>query len=102
MQMSVYWVLGTFSTDVKSASRTGGLFRSFETLGQAISYGINANTGDKRIPFYIICGIYCIAVPSMYLLVRMIPDAPSEVDDVVQSEQLAVMEAKATAAQTQQ
>ena len=102
MQMSVYWVLGTFSTDVKSSARTGGLFRSFETLGQAISYGINANTGDKRVPFYCLCAIYCLALPSMCLLTRMIPDTPSDHDDVAEQEQQAVLEAKATAAQTLQ
>lgn len=33
-QLSIYWILGTFTTDSKSASRTGGLFRCFETMGQ--------------------------------------------------------------------
>ncbi|KFY39273.1 hypothetical protein V495_06039, partial [Pseudogymnoascus sp. VKM F-4514 (FW-929)] len=36
-QLSLYWLLGTFSTDVKSSARTGGLFRASETLGQAVS-----------------------------------------------------------------
>lgn len=94
-QMSLYWTLSTFSTDVKSSSRTGGLFRGFETLGQAVSYGINSNSSDKRIPLYVICAIFVLTVPSMVSLIRMIPDRPSETDDVVEKPDEAVREAQA-------
>ncbi|KAH6671961.1 membrane protein [Halenospora varia] len=80
-QLSLYWILGTFSTDLKSSSRTGGLFRAFETAGQAVSYAINSNTGgDSRMPFYVNCAILALTIPSMIMLIRMIPEAPSSVD----------------------
>lgn len=80
-QLSLYWILGTFSTDVKSSARTGGLFRAFETAGQAVSYAINSNFGsDPRIPFYVNCAVLVLAIPCMVFLIRMVPEAPSEID----------------------
>lgn len=80
-QLSLYWILGTFSTDAKSSSRTGGLFRAFETAGQAVSYSINSHTGnDARIPFYVNCALLVLVIPCMMMLIRMIPEAPASVD----------------------
>lgn len=81
-QLSLYWMLGTFSTDVKSASRTGGLFRAFETAGQAVSYAINSNTGDKRIPLYVNSALLALSIPCMIALIRLVPAKPAAVDDV--------------------
>lgn len=85
-QLSLYWILGTFSTDVKSSARTGGLFRAFETAGQATSYAINSNYGsDPRIPFYVNCAVLVLAIPCMVYLIRMIPEVPAEIDvDAIQ------------------
>jgi hypothetical protein len=47
----MYWCLGCFSTDTAANARSGGLFRSFETMGQAISYGVNSTTGNKLSAF---------------------------------------------------
>ncbi|KAH6886962.1 major facilitator superfamily transporter [Thelonectria olida] len=80
-QLSLYWILGTFSTDVGSSSRTGGLFRAFETAGQAVSYAINSNsTADPRIPFYVNASLLFLVIPSMVFLIRMVPEAPAEID----------------------
>lgn len=79
-QLSLYWILGTFSTDVKASSRTGGLFRAFETAGQAVSYAINSESGDPRIPFYVNCAVLALAIPSMVWLIAMVPEAPAEID----------------------
>lgn len=80
-QLSLYWILGTFSTDVKSSARTGGLFRAFETAGQATSYAINSNYGsDPRIPFYVNCAVLILTIPCMVFLIRMVPEAPAEID----------------------
>ncbi|CAG8961848.1 hypothetical protein HYFRA_00014039 [Hymenoscyphus fraxineus] len=80
-QLSLYWILGTFSTDVKSSSRTGGLFRAFETLGQAVSYAINSfASGDARNPFYVNCALLALTIPSMIYLIKLVPEAPSSVD----------------------
>lgn len=80
-QLSLYWILGTFSTDVGSSSRTGGLFRAFETAGQAVSYALNSRAGaDPRLPFYVNAGILGTAVPCMLLLLRLVPEQPSATD----------------------
>jgi hypothetical protein len=81
-QLSLYWILGTFSTDSKSSARTGGLFRAFETAGSAVTYAVNSNSGDKRIPLYLNCAFLALTIPSMYGLIRLVPEVPSEVDDV--------------------
>lgn len=72
-------MLGCLSTDVQSSARSGGLFRSFETAGQAISYGINSASGiDRRVPFYVNCGALALAVPCMMMLIRMVAVSTGE------------------------
>ncbi|SMR62192.1 unnamed protein product [Zymoseptoria tritici ST99CH_1E4] len=80
-QLSLYWILGTFSTDVKASSRQGGLFRAFETAGQAVSYGINSGAGaDPRTAFYVNCAVFVVALPAMVCLIRMVPREPASED----------------------
>jgi hypothetical protein len=80
-QLCLYWILGTFSTDIGSSSRTGGLFRAFETAGQAVSYAINSTSrADPVIPFYVNFAILIITVPCMVLLIRMVPETPYSTD----------------------
>ena len=83
-QLSLYWILSAYSTDVNSASRTGGLFRCFETLGQAISYGINSSSKDIRVPFYVNVALFVLTWPCMWGLIRLIPEKPADHDDVVE------------------
>lgn len=77
-QLQLYWILGTFSTDVKESSRSGGSFRAFETAGQAIAYGLNSGSILSTIPFYINCGLLVAVVPFMVFLIRMMPEEPAE------------------------
>lgn len=80
-QLSLYWILGTFSTDVKSSARTGGLFRAFETLGQTVSYAINSNAAaDPRHAYYVNCAMLTIVIPCMVALIRMVPEVPASHD----------------------
>ncbi|GFZ52221.1 hypothetical protein JCM24511_09994 [Saitozyma sp. JCM 24511] len=85
-QLYMYWILACFSTDVKASARTGGLFRCFETLGQAISYGINTHNGNKAIQLYINIGIFIVMLVPMTILIRMVPNVASDIDDVVDLE----------------
>ena len=79
-QLTLYWILGTFSPDVKESARTGGLFRAFETLGQAVSYGLSSSsTIDSRIPFYVNCAVLVLVIPCMVFLIRIVPEAPLSV-----------------------
>ncbi|KAK5130846.1 hypothetical protein LTR08_001618 [Meristemomyces frigidus] len=82
-QLTLYWVLGTFSTDVKASSRTGGLFRSFETAGQAVSYGLSsASNINPRVPFYVNCAVLVLVIPCMIFLIRIVPEISTSSDDV--------------------
>ncbi|CVL08037.1 uncharacterized protein FMAN_09647 [Fusarium mangiferae] len=80
-QLSLYWILGTFSTDAGSSARSGGLLRAFETAGQTVSYAINSRSGsDARIPFYVHAAILCLTIPCMVFLIRLVPEAPAATD----------------------
>ncbi|KAF9881471.1 major facilitator superfamily transporter [Colletotrichum karsti] len=80
-QLSLYWILGTFSTDVGSSSRTGGLFRAFETAGQAVSYAINTNSSaDPKVAFIVNCAVLALTIPCMVFLIRLVPEAPADTD----------------------
>ncbi|KAL7757238.1 hypothetical protein ACKLNR_011765 [Fusarium oxysporum f. sp. zingiberi] len=80
-QLSLYWILGTFSTDAGSSARSGGLLRAFETAGQTVSYALNSHSGsDARIPFYVHAVILCLTVPCMVFLIRLVPEAPAATD----------------------
>ncbi|EFW99067.1 duf895 domain protein membrane protein [Grosmannia clavigera kw1407] len=72
-QTLVYWILGQFASDVATNARTGGVFRCWETVGQAVSYGINAKASNKFIPFGIYIGLFIIAVPLLWLIVLELP-----------------------------
>jgi len=85
VQMHIYWVLGTFSTNLGANTRTGGLFRAFETAGQAVSYGLNSHAGsDIRTPFYVNCAIFVLAIVSMSFLVKLVPERAAAHDDVLE------------------
>ncbi|WWC92017.1 uncharacterized protein L201_006971 [Kwoniella dendrophila CBS 6074] len=84
-QLSLYWILGTFSSDVKSSSRTGGLFRAFETAGQAVSYAICSNSNDPKVPVYVMCAVYILTIPCMCGLIRLVPEKPATIDDVAET-----------------
>ncbi|KAG9499492.1 hypothetical protein J7337_007948 [Fusarium musae] len=80
-QLSLYWILGTFSTDAGSSARSGGLLRAFETAGQTVSYAINSHSGsDARIPFYVHAAVLCLTIPCMVFLIRLVPEAPAATD----------------------
>ncbi|KAH8883766.1 duf895 domain protein membrane protein [Thozetella sp. PMI_491] len=69
----VYWVLGQFASDVGTNARTGGVFRSWETVGQAISYGINSKASNQYIPFGLYFGIFIIATPLFWVVLMQLP-----------------------------
>jgi hypothetical protein len=79
-QLTLYWILGTYSGEVEVASRAGGVFRAFETSGQAVSFGLSsASHIDHVIPLYINCGVLVLVVPSMVLLVSRMPKVSTDI-----------------------
>lgn len=72
-QTLVYWVLGQFASDVGTNARTGGVFRSWETVGQAVSYGINAKAASQFIPFGVYFGLFVVAMPLFWMVLLEVP-----------------------------
>ena len=77
-QLTIYWVLGTFSNEMNHAARAGGVFRAFETAGQAVSYGLSsASNISPEISLYVNCALLALVIPSMILLIARIPKGTS-------------------------
>lgn len=73
-QLTLYWILSTLSDEVEVASRAGGVFRAFETAGQAVAYGLSsASHINHVIPLYFNCAVLVLTIPSMALLIRRMP-----------------------------
>ncbi|KAH7562174.1 major facilitator superfamily domain-containing protein [Bipolaris maydis] len=84
-QLTLYWILGTYSKDVEVASRAGGVFRAFETSGQAVSYGLSSASHIKHvIPLYVNCGILALVIPSMILLISGMPKDSTSIVSIEQ------------------
>ncbi|CAA9959598.1 hypothetical protein P3342_004843 [Pyrenophora teres f. teres] len=76
-QLSLYWILGNYSSLMGDASRAGGTFRAFEVAGQAVSYGLSSASGiNHTIPLYVNIGLLVIVVPSMVMLINKMPKTP--------------------------
>ncbi|KAJ4399173.1 hypothetical protein N0V91_009630 [Didymella pomorum] len=74
-QLTLYWILGTFSNEVETSSRAGGVFRAFEVSGQAISYGLSSSSSiGAVIPLYVNIAVLALSVPSMVLLIGKVPE----------------------------
>ncbi|WVQ79204.1 hypothetical protein IAT38_001300 [Cryptococcus sp. DSM 104549] len=83
-QVYLYWVLSTFTNDLKAASRIGGTFRAFECAGQATSFGLVSKYPRALKTFYFNAALIVPAVFFLLLLVRLIPDEPVDIDDMVE------------------
>ncbi|KAF3034409.1 hypothetical protein E8E12_005438 [Didymella heteroderae] len=74
-QLTLYWILGTFSNEVEVSSRAGGVFRAFEVAGQAVSYGLSSSsTIGAVIPLYVNCATLVLSIPSMVILIHKVPE----------------------------
>lgn len=52
-----------------------------------MSYALNSRAGmGKETTMYIMAGLFVALITPMVLLVRMVPESPAEVDDVVHAE----------------
>jgi hypothetical protein len=72
-QQYVYWLLSCFATDVQSNARNGGIFRFWEAVGQAISYGISSRKELGVSPFYGCLVVIAFQVPFTWLIIRTVP-----------------------------
>ncbi|WWC97353.1 hypothetical protein V866_004232 [Kwoniella sp. B9012] len=82
-QVYLYWILATFSNDLKAASRIGGTFRAFECAGQATSFGLVSKYSRALKTFYFNASLIVPATIFMIILAKSVPETPAEVDDMV-------------------
>jgi MFS family permease len=76
-QLTLYWILSTFSDEVTDASRSGGVFRAFEVAGQAVSYGLSsAKQIDHAVPLYVNVAVLVLTIPTMAMLINKMPRGP--------------------------
>ncbi|WWD02381.1 hypothetical protein V865_000420 [Kwoniella europaea PYCC6329] len=85
-QVYLYWCLSTFSTDLKASTRTGGLFRACECVGQTVSFAIGSNKARLSALMALNAALIVPAVISLAGLISIIPAAPAAVDDMVDTE----------------
>jgi hypothetical protein len=69
----VYWLLSCFATDVTSNARNGGIFRFWEAVGQAISYGVSSRKELGNNPLYGVLVVIAVQVPFTWLVIRTVP-----------------------------
>lgn len=94
-QLTIYWILSTFSNEAQVASRAGGVFRAFEVAGQAVSYGLSSSkTIGPEISLYINCAVLVLMIPSMVVLIGKVPRRPVVDMLVVEAEAEAEAEAE--------
>jgi hypothetical protein len=78
-QTLVYWTLGQFASDVGTNARTGGVFRSWQTVGQAISYGVDSNAGSPWISISLLLALNVASVPCLWTVMSDIPKESKEI-----------------------
>lgn len=69
----MYWLLSCFATDVTSNARNGGIFRFWEAVGQAISYGVSSRKELGNTPLYGVLVVIAFQVPFTWLVIRTVP-----------------------------
>lgn len=69
----MYWLLSCFATDVTSNARNGGIFRFWEAVGQAISYGVSSRKELGNTPLYGVLVVIAVQVPFTWLVIRTVP-----------------------------
>ena len=79
-QTFVYWTLGQFASDVGTNARTGGVFRAWQTVGQAVSYGIDSHELSPWINISLMLALTVISAPCLLTVVEQIP---KEARDIV-------------------
>ncbi|EIM85085.1 MFS general substrate transporter [Stereum hirsutum FP-91666 SS1] len=95
-QSYMYWLISCYATDVQSNARHAGVFRAFEAVGQAVSYGINSHASNLFIGFGLNFGLLVVASPLMYIVVRTIPEImPMQVEEEKDKERAEALRAEA-------
>ena len=62
-QNYIYWLLSAFLTDTQSSARHGGVFRSIEAAGQAITYGIESSARSPFVGIGFLLAMWIISIP---------------------------------------
>lgn len=78
-QTLIYWTLGQFASDVGTNARTGGVFRSWQTVGQAISYGVDSNASSPWVSISMLLALNVISAPCLWSVMSEIPKQAKEI-----------------------
>lgn len=71
----LYWVLGTFDEDVNTLAHTTALLRAFESLGQAIPYGIGSNSHVSLMTHLVLAAVtFWLSVPPTFWSAWLVTD----------------------------
>lgn len=65
--------MSCFATDVQSNARNGGIFRFWEAVGQAISYGVSSRKELGNTPLYGVLVVIAFQLPFTWLVIRTVP-----------------------------
>ncbi|WVQ97276.1 hypothetical protein IAU59_004387 [Kwoniella sp. CBS 9459] len=78
-QIYVYWILGQFASNVTSNARTGGVYRSWETVGQAVSYGMYSQVKNEYVPIGVLPALTVACAPGLWMIVKGLPENSKEI-----------------------
>lgn len=65
-QNYIYWLLSAFLSDTQSNARHGGVFRSIEAAGQAISYGVESSQRSPFVGIGFMLALWVVSLPGTY------------------------------------
>lgn len=73
-QSYAYWLLSCRAADVQSNARMGGVFRSAEAVGQAVSYGLMSRNNVSALTGFIVnAALMLAAAPPTFWNASRVP-----------------------------
>ncbi|KAI1840760.1 hypothetical protein JX265_012955 [Neoarthrinium moseri] len=79
--MFEYWLIGVFFDDLETLTLAMGLLRSFESAGNAVSYGVGAAKVSPMVNLIVAFAMFGIVVPATSWLVFLVPEHPIDASD---------------------
>ena len=75
----VYWILGTYDSEVDNLALTTGLLRACESLGSTFSYTVGAVKRASLLTNLIVSVVvFMVAVPTSTWAAWLVPDTPRQ------------------------
>lgn len=74
----VYWLVGTFDSDVEIVTLSVGIVRCFKSVGSALAFGIGAARVDPMVNLVIAFVAFAVCIVPTYLVTFMVPEHPRD------------------------